>query len=182
MLIDLTAAGFDLITTELIGWLCGAFLDKSVPVKQTLIPDIKNVQKDGGGLQLGVIERLLFFAAFWSPPQYILAVGWFASKVAAKWAAWQHIVRIPDNAAENALRQRTMLSSYLLGRFLNGTLFNGLCAAMGVIFAKIILSSEILKSELVSPIYWIFIGVAAIESWLVFFALFSKPPAQEVSR
>jgi hypothetical protein len=121
-------AGVGLIITLLLGWFCECFLRKSV----TAQPRLSWHEAGGGGKQLGVLERLLFFASFWLS-DYTLAGGWLAFKVAGKWAAWQHVIKIPES---EPLRERTLLSSRLLGRFLNGTLYNGLCAAVGTISAQ----------------------------------------------
>lgn len=94
-------------------------------------------------------------------------VGW-ALKVAAKWPSWQHIAKIPDQdrsgsvhtrgTLENLfgllvtrpsqrepeedvyldLHDRLHLSNNLLGRFLNGTLYNIICAGLGVVIANIV--------------------------------------------
>jgi hypothetical protein len=67
--------------------------------------------------------------------QYAVTAGWLVFKAAGKWAAWQHVVRISEKEPEE-LQQRLLLSSRLLGRFLNGTLYNALCAGVGVVVAK----------------------------------------------
>jgi hypothetical protein len=142
MLVKSTAIELGVILTLILGCTCGAFIKRSVTVGQDLIPGLEEQQRRGGGAQLGAIERLLFFAAFWLD-QHLITGGWLAFKVAGKWAAWQHIAKIPAGGnSENAsaLERRSRLSSYLLGRFLNGTLYNGLCAGVGMIFGKTMLS------------------------------------------
>ena len=56
-----------------------------------------------------------------------IAAAWLAFKVAAKWAAWQHVSKIPERRMELAdsylnLPERLQFSKYLLGTFMNGTL------------------------------------------------------------
>ena len=62
--------------------------------------------------------------------------------MAAKWAAWQHITKISDRATKREiylpLRERKQLSNALLGKFLNGTLFNIASAAVGFSVAWVI--------------------------------------------
>lgn len=115
-----------------LGWFCAAFLRHTVTLKY---PDrfkgFKDSDRGGGGAQLGTLERVLFFALF-SLGQSVFVAGWLAFKVAAKWAAWQHIVKIPEvDSDQNYLSQKRILSSILLGRFLNGTLYNVFCAVVG---------------------------------------------------
>ena len=138
------AVGFGILVTALLGVLCAPFLKVSVTVK---IPNEFKAwgpaQKAGGGGDLGVLERLLFFAAVWQDA-HVIAGAWLAFKVAAKWAAWQHIAKIPeafnDEDDRKYLNARFQLSSNLLGRFLNGTLYNIFCAGVGWICAKGVLA------------------------------------------
>ena len=77
----------------------------------------------------------------------MIAGAWLAFKVAAKWAAWQHIAKLPDTFenedAKKYLNARFQLSSNLLGRFLNGTLYNVFCAGVGFLFGKALLVNKI---------------------------------------
>jgi hypothetical protein len=57
-------------------------------------------------------------------------------KVAGKWATWQHIAKLPDNPDRQEVRDRAVFSSYVLGRFHNGTLYNGLCGAVGAYIGR----------------------------------------------
>jgi hypothetical protein len=121
-----------IIVTLIFGWFCESFLKTSVTAK----PKIGGAHEvGGGGKQLGVLERLLFFSSFLLD-QYAITGGWLVFKAAGKWAAWQHVVKISEKEPED-LQQRLLLSSRLLGRFLNGTLYNALCASVGVIVAKV---------------------------------------------
>src|SRR5690242_16955770 len=66
-----------------------------------------------------------------------------AFKVAAKWAAWQHITQLPRetpisanptvdaNDAHLGFRERRRFSNYSLGRFISGTLYNIVAAGTG---------------------------------------------------
>jgi hypothetical protein len=128
MLAQAVFGGGGLILALILGGYCEYFLRKSV----TADPKLSSHEIGGGGKELGVLERVLFFASFWIA-EFALAAGWLAFKVAGKWASWQHVVRL--NEEDQA--ERVKLSSRLLGRFLNGTLYNALCAAAGVLIGKI---------------------------------------------
>ena len=134
------AIGAGILVTAFLGWLCDPFLKVSVTAE--LPSEFKageSLQEEGGGPDLGILERLLFFAAFWMNA-HVVAGGWLAFKVAAKWAAWQHIVKLPETLKDEDDRRfmhaRLQLSSNLLGRFLNGTLYNIFCASVGWVVAK----------------------------------------------
>jgi hypothetical protein len=165
------AIGVGMLVTALLGLLCEPFLSVSVTVE---LPDefkaYEPTRKTGGGPHRGVLERLLFFAAVWRDA-YVIAGAWLAFKVAAKWAAWQHIAKLPatlkDEDERKYMQARYRLSSSLLGRFLNGTLYNIFCAGVGWLCAKSIL--DYIDSFHSFPRddlrYWgvgVFIGVAAL--------------------
>lgn len=67
--------------------------------------------------------------------KYEIIGGWLAFKVAAKWEVWKNIVQVPDSLGKSPieyLKARSALGSYILTRFLVGTLANvlvGLVAA-----------------------------------------------------
>jgi hypothetical protein len=125
--------GAGLLVTLILGLYCECFLKKSVTA-----PPIFKHEVGGGGKQLGVLERLLFFGSFLLG-EYTLTAGWLAFKVAAKWASWQHVIKISDKADETRnVNVRVIVSSRLLGRFLNGTLYNALCACIGVLVGKFV--------------------------------------------
>jgi hypothetical protein len=129
------AIGVGLVVTALLGLLCRLFLKVSVTVELPKEFEAwEPAQKGGGGSDLGLLERLLFFAALWQDA-HVIAGAWLAFKVAAKWAAWQHIAKIPETFQgeddKKYLQARFLLSSNLLGRFLNGTLYNIFCAGVG---------------------------------------------------
>jgi hypothetical protein len=98
---------------------------------------------------LGLLEAVIFFAAFYVEGAGIVGAGWLAFKVAAKWAAWQHVIKIPeagfptpDDEIEN-LRVKNEWGSRLLARFLLGTLYNVFCGLVGASLAKIMLSISV---------------------------------------
>jgi hypothetical protein len=126
------------------------------------------VQTAGGGPDLGVLERLLFFAAAWLDA-YVIAGAWLAFKVAAKWAAWQHIAKLPpalkDEDDRKYMHARFQLSSNLLGRFLNGTLYNIFCAGMGCVVGNVLLRysyTNFLPESLWYSNFFMLIGIAAL--------------------
>jgi hypothetical protein len=135
MLIQIIIVGTGVIVTLTLGLFCESFLAKSVTVTREVPQNILAGQNGGGGKQLGTLERLLFFSSF-RPEAYVVIAGWLAFKVAAKWASWQHIAKLTD--VDTKLEDRIRLSSHLLGRFLNGTLYNALCAIAGVVLVKFI--------------------------------------------
>lgn len=89
---------------------------------------------------LGFLERIIFFAAFFSNAG-LVAAGWLAFKVASKWQVWEHIIQLPkefpcEDPLER-LRVRTEWGSLLLSRFLMGTLYNVFCGLAGAAVARI---------------------------------------------
>jgi hypothetical protein len=123
-----------LLVTIVSGALCSTFLSRSVAVQfPKRFEKLQSAEESGGGRQLGMLERLVFFTSF-SVRQHEVAAGWLLFKVAAKWASWQHVAKIPEGE-ENDLQytlDKVFLSSRMLGRFLNGSAFNLFCAAVGV--------------------------------------------------
>jgi hypothetical protein len=149
------AVGVGILVTAALGSLCGSFLATSVTVNfPAEFEDFEESEKGGGGKELGILERVLFFAAAWLDA-YVIAAGWLTFKVAAKWASWQHITKIPEtlkqeytkgghitylNITERQyLDARRRLGSHLLGRFLNGTLYNIFCAGVGYVVGNVLL-------------------------------------------
>jgi hypothetical protein len=92
---------------------------------------------------LGFLETIVFFTAFYLKESAIIAAGWLTFKVAAKWASWQHVVKIPEkdflshDPLEN-IRVRNEWASWLLSRFLLGTLYNVICGLVGASISKIL--------------------------------------------
>ena len=86
-----------LVVTIVLGFLCGPFIEKSVTIEfPNQFEDLRYVEKKAGGAQLGTLERLVFFAALWLPDAYVISGGWLVFKLGAKWAAWQHVAKIPE--------------------------------------------------------------------------------------
>jgi hypothetical protein len=133
--------GAGLMVTALLGWTCNWFLNHSVTVKFPPGFEVfKEAEKGGGGKQLGVLERVLFFGSLWIG-RYEVVAGWLAFKVAAKWASWQHITRMPEQIFPNDVTKdieiKRKVGSCVLGRFLNGTIYNILCAVIGWVVGTI---------------------------------------------
>jgi hypothetical protein len=123
-----------LLVTIVTGWFCECFLKRSVRAPKS--PHLQEHQVDAGGKQLGVLERLLFFASLWRDQYLVIGGAWLVFKAAGKWAAWQHIARLPDT--QDMMEDRIIASSRLLGRFFNGTLYNALCASLGIGTQKLV--------------------------------------------
>jgi hypothetical protein len=91
---------------------------------------------------LGFFERLLSFLAF-AISQYVIIGGWFAFKLAAKWETWKNIVQIPTDMKAKGIdplawyQARKAFGSWLLSRFLTGTLANVLTGLIGVEAGKL---------------------------------------------
>ena len=93
-----------------------------------------NYERKGGGAFLGFLERLIFFAAFWHSA--LLAGAWLAFKLGAKWGVWQHVIKYPGTGYIGDMQKREQLGSRVLGRFLNGTLWNLVCGLIGATVTK----------------------------------------------
>jgi hypothetical protein len=136
---------FGIGATIALGAGVGQLLEITVP-KPTRPKSIK--EKDwqlvfelhGVGGPIGFFERLLSLVAFWISQEYILIVGWLAFKVAAKWEAWKNIRQIPTSLPGiNPLawfRIRNAFGSWVLSRYLVGTLVNILIGALGMYLGK----------------------------------------------
>ncbi len=103
---------------------------------------IKGVDQLTGGSRwsgylLGALERVLFFAAFWSEA-YLLIPGWMAVKVATKWQVWSNFLQdthYPDwSGPQNILAKRYTLWR-VSQRFLIGSLLNILLAEFAYLVA-----------------------------------------------
>jgi hypothetical protein len=187
------AIGVGIVVTALLGRLCDPFLKISVTVKFPVeFEEFEDSEKGGGGKELGILERLLFFASAWLET-YVIGGGWLTFKVAAKWASWQHITKVPETLKQEHLRGRHItylgaddrkymdarrtLSSRLLGRFLNGTLYNIFCAGVGWVCGKTLLAYIYSFRPEDDLRYWIvgvFIGVAGLIGWPLIGAPFFK--------
>ena len=80
-----------------------------------------------GPFILGLLEVSVFYASLCSEAWAIIG-GWFVFKAASKWAAWQHIMRVPESLKEldsiSYLSYRYKRSSMLLSAFLIGSIAN----------------------------------------------------------
>jgi hypothetical protein len=162
MLIESSGIGAGLLVTQLLGLYCDRFLKTGVTTQLPCrFKSFETTESQGGGEQLGVLERFLFFATVWLAA-YEIAGGWLVFKVAAKWASWEHIIKIPEFTTEDDrdryLRDKVDLASRLLGRFFNGTLYNIFCGGIGGVIAWIINS---FSQQLVRIPTWPWLCVAA---------------------
>ena len=129
-----------LIITVCIGLFCEPFLRKAVTVPR---PKIFPEQNKFWPQIPGLLECVIFFAAFWST-QHLIAAAWLMFKVGAKWAAWQHLIKALDKIEGDpltGLKTKNELGSFLLNRFLSGTLYNIVSGLTGVAVAPIIAGS-----------------------------------------
>lgn len=141
---DFTEAVVAVVVTMVLGIGVGGFMDWAVP-EPTCPAAIEPEQwralteRVGAGKGIGYLERLLILLAFWIG-EHELVVAWFAFKVAAKWEAWTNIVQVPaalDSIPPLAWVQgRLQLGSWILSRFLVGTLINVLIAAVAAYLGR----------------------------------------------
>lgn len=112
----------------------------------------KSVYSPGKGVDdpaaawVGRLERILFLAGLWSGDESgpVIIGAWLAFKLATKWEVWKNVFQIPTkiDASNNGnqksatdldyLRTRSYWSSWLLNRFLIGTLLNIIIAYLAV--------------------------------------------------
>jgi hypothetical protein len=81
-----------------------------------------------GGAWISFFERILIIGALHLNSPSII-IGWLAFKVAAKWEAWNNIVKVPDKLNNTSdpcsyLRARNAWGTWILQRFLMGTILN----------------------------------------------------------
>jgi hypothetical protein len=126
-----------LFVTILLGTGVKGLLNK-IELKQPegMKPDDWNMITEhfSGGDWIGFFERILILVSF-SMDKPIIIGGWFAFKVAAKWETWRDIIKFPDilNNYDPLVwyRARKRYGSWVLTRFLTGTLLNILIGAFG---------------------------------------------------
>lgn len=97
------------------------------------------LERQSPGEWLGVLERLLSLGAFWiNAPE--LVAGWLVLKLGSKWEIWHNIVRIPESlentSALSYFRARRAWGSWLMMRFLIGTLGNLLAGFLAACIGK----------------------------------------------
>lgn len=103
-----------------------------------------NRPKNNPGIEwLGGFETSLFFFSFYEKDAAVIGAAWLAFKVAAKWASWQHVIKVPEKLLPKTttledIQIRNQWGSWLLSRFLLGTLFNLICGLIGSIIAKLL--------------------------------------------
>jgi hypothetical protein len=124
-----------LAITLALGLCSGWLLETYVTVKHPEQLKSLNFEREGGGSFLGFLERLIFFAAFWYAP--LLGGAWLAFKLGAKWGTWEHLIKYPTTDSGTVMI-REQLASRVLGRFLNGTLWNLVCGLIGAAVTKVL--------------------------------------------
>ena len=94
---------------------------------------------------LGLAEATLFYFSF-AASAFELAAAWLVFKTATKWAAWQHIMRLPSEVEGidtlDYLRYRHNLSSSLATGFMLGTIANILVGAAGLVAMLLVASAS----------------------------------------
>ncbi|MDH3280932.1 MAG: hypothetical protein OEQ18_07360 [Gammaproteobacteria bacterium] len=132
---------FGLAVTIGIGFGVGPFLHTAVrePKQPTSLSEAdwnSLTARPGSGDWLGFLERLLSFATF-AVAEYVILGGWLAFKLAAKWEAWKNIGQVAPSVESIPTliwyQARSAHSSWLLSRFLIGTLANILIGLVGVL-------------------------------------------------
>ncbi len=143
-----------LVLLVLLGFFVRPFL-KAVIAEPTAPEGLKEedwkkiVERSPGGAWIGLFERIISLVAFWDVQHTIVIIGaWLAFKVAAKWEVWKNVVQVP-NTLEGVqdlkwYQARNALGSWLLVRFLVGTLVNVLIGALAAYAG--LHSSEIIKA------------------------------------
>jgi hypothetical protein len=130
------------LTSFLLGLGCEPFLQRTIFFKEKdALPSGYEFLNPGdtnyvsGGLYLGMMECVIFFASL-AFSEFLIAGGWLSFKLAAKWATWQHVIKMPETKLipddpKADLKLRNAIGSLQLARFLNGTLYNALCGLVG---------------------------------------------------
>jgi hypothetical protein len=93
---------------------------------------IKLPFKDDSGKWIGTLERIISFLAFYLCG-YVIIGAWLVFKVGSKWQVWNNLIQVPKEIKDidgkdiddfSYLRARQVWGSWLLTRFLIGTLLN----------------------------------------------------------
>ncbi len=83
---------------------------------------------------IGILESFLSLISFVSK-NYVLLVAWLAFKQASKWAAWNTILKLPENINTieelQYFKARNIIGSHTLQRWLLGTLSNIMVGFIG---------------------------------------------------
>lgn len=120
-----------------------------VPNLQGLWDALSTVERETATGTLGAFERILFFGAFLLPGAAVAAAGWLAFEIAAKWQAWQQIVKVPESrlresTEEESLRFRHAWGSRTLARFLIGTLANVIIGMAAAVLTLMLLGRKVI--------------------------------------
>lgn len=132
-----SSLGLSLLVWPLTSWAKSGWS----PNAPAGLEDLTSGHDSPGALMIGVLEAVVFYAAFLSAA-WVLAGGWLVFKSASKWAAWQHIMKVPDTLTKNDDFNKEFLcfrrhwSSTLLTSFLFGTLCNIVVALVGACVAR----------------------------------------------
>ncbi|MEW5980257.1 MAG: hypothetical protein AB1898_31065 [Acidobacteriota bacterium] len=137
------------LVTVLLGFTVGPLLEFATsrlrPRPPTGIAPVKwneIIAREEAGAWIGLLERFVALASFWIPAYSIIG-GWLAFKLAAKWEAWANIVKVPSSLPKipefDYFRSRRQLGSYILSRFLLGTLSNVLIGLLAWYFGQCLL-------------------------------------------
>ena len=100
------------------------------PIKPVSMKDSdwKLGEEPSGGDYIGFYERFVFLTSFvMGHPEFIGA--WLVFKLGAKWETWSHIVNLSKEDIDLVIRRK--FSSWILTRFLVGTLLNIIIAFIG---------------------------------------------------
>ena len=122
---------------KVVGWL----VKSSSKIKERdrdAFEDIGIIGGDSGGKWDRLYGTGIDFLRCYSGGKkkgYMIITGWLAFKVASKWAAWQHIVRVPESMEgfpqRDWLRARWAWGSYQFTRFIVGTAANIVAGFLG---------------------------------------------------
>lgn len=86
-------------------------------------------EEPSGGEYIGFYERFVFLTALLvGHPEFISV--WLAFKLGAKWETWSHIVNFSKENIDLVIRRK--FASWILARFLIGTLLNIIVAFIGM--------------------------------------------------
>lgn len=105
-------------------------------------------QRGSSGFWIGFLEAFFCFCMFWLGAYEAIA-GWFAFKVAAKWEAWANIVKFPDKLGNldefDFLRARSDLGTWIMSKFLIGSLLNLLAGLLGSVAGKYVVALSLCR-------------------------------------
>ena len=147
----LLALAIGLLVTLLLGFTVGPLIKRStkrIAELAELPPEGVTKEKwtaatgmpdEKPGEWLGWFERVLSFVAF-GLEQFVIIVGWLAFKVASKWQVWHSVIRVPDSLLNvpplSYLEATRAVGSWMMMRFLVGTISNVLAGFIGVFIAR----------------------------------------------